>query len=260
VTGPAGALLAGKAISVAFGGVQALAGVDFEVHPRESLGIIGPNGAGKTTLFNCISGLHRPAGRLVFEGRDLTRYRPPEIARLGIARTFQNLELFRHMTTLDNLLLGRHLHFRSGLLAAALAAPAWRREEMRHRERVEEILDLLDLQAVRDRFVAGLSYGQQKLVELGRALALEPKLLLLDEPSAGMTAEEKDELIDRVGDIRAEFGLAVLLVEHDLRMVGDLADRVLVLDHGQVIAAGTLEEVRRDPEVVRAYLGVGAAA
>jgi len=253
-------VLTASTVSMAFGGVQALAGVSFEVRPRESLGIIGPNGAGKTTLFNCVSGLHRPDGRLVFEGHDLTRLKPSQIARLGVARTFQNLELFRHMTTLDNLLLGRHLHFRSGLIAAALAAPSWRRQEILHRERVERILGLLDLQSVRDRFVVGLSYGQQKLVELGRALALEPKLLMLDEPSAGMTAEEKDELIDRVRDIRAEFDLAILLVEHDLRLVGDLADRVLVLDHGQVIAGGTLDQVRNDPAVIRAYLGKEAAA
>ncbi|GAB4349006.1 MAG: ABC transporter ATP-binding protein [Gammaproteobacteria bacterium] len=254
-----GTLLEIDNLGISFGGVKALHAINLSLDAGEILALIGPNGAGKTTVFNCISGLYRAdEGELRLDGTRLNRLKPHRIAQLGVARTFQNIELFKHMSTIDNLLLGRHLHMRTGVLSgmALLGArtPA-AREEMRHRERVEEIIEFLDLQAVRNEFVGNLPYGVQKVVELGRALAMEPRLLLLDEPAAGMNLEEKQDLRIWIEDIRQLFGISVLLIEHDMQFVGDLADRVVALNYGEQIAEGTPDEVRRHPEVLKAYLG-----
>ena len=239
-----------------FGGLQALGGVSFSAAPGELLALIGPNGAGKTTVFNCVNGLYRPdAGSISLDGVDLVGRKPHRIARAGVARTFQNIELFSHMTTLDNLMLGRHVHLRTGFLGGLFFGPRVVAEEMAHRRRVEEILDLLDLQAARDQLVSGLPYGIQKMVELGRALALEPRLLLLDEPCAGMNAEETLDLALRIADIRAEHEVTILLVEHDMRLVMDISDRVLAMAGGRVITCGPPAEVREHPEVLRAIIG-----
>ncbi len=250
-----------RGVSLRFGGVQALADVSLRVEPGELVSLIGPNGAGKTSLFNCITGLYRPdRGSIRLDGQELVGLSPDRIAALGVGRTFQNTELFRNMTALENLMLGRHRYFRSGLLRSALSSPGWRREEVAQRRRVEEIMDLLDIQVARHQRVADLPFGVQKLVELGRALAGEPRLLLLDEPSAGMAAEEKAEFLFKLRDVRAEMGLSVLLVEHDLRLVMQVSQRVVVLDHGFVIAEGRPEEVQANPAVVAAYLGEAPAA
>lgn len=246
-------------LAIAFGGLQALQDIAFDVQAGEVFAIIGPNGAGKTTLFNCINGIYRPdAGNIRFDGRGIQGLRPDQVARLGIARTFQNIELFANMTTMENIMLGRHVFMRTGLFRGAAM---WGRrsfagrEERAHRRRVEEIIDLLRLQAVRGKLVGGLPYGTQKLVELARALALEPKLLLLDEPCAGMTAEEKQDMIFWIKDIQHDLGITILLIEHDMRMVMDISDRILAINFGQPITIGTADEVRRHPEVLKAYLG-----
>ena len=242
-----------------FGGVTALDDLSFTVEAGSITSIIGPNGAGKTTCFNCISGLYRPtAGRIRFKGEELTGLKPHRIARRGIGRTFQNLELFRHVTTIENLLLGRHVHMRTGVWSGVTMLGRWSpaaREEVRHRAAVERIIDLLDLHAARDVPVADLSYGRRKLVELGRALALEPDLLLLDEPSAGMNAEERQDLRFWIQDIRAEFGCTILMIEHHMPFVMGLSDHVLALNFGRRLTAGRPADVAAHPEVVAAYLG-----
>ena len=238
---------------ISFGGIQALAGISLKLQREEILAVIGPNGSGKTTLFNCISGVYRPdEGGIRLEGESLLGLSPDAVARRGIARTFQNLRLFLHMTVLDNLLLGRHIQFRKNPFSAFLRL---RGEELRHRQLVEEIIDFLDLQAFRQARVSDCPYGVQKRVELGRALAMEPRLVLLDEPIAGLTAEEKEETAYRITEIRGRYKTAVLLVEHDLRIASRLADRMVALDYGQLIAQGSPDQVQQTPAVIKAYLG-----
>jgi len=246
-------LLEVRDLSLRFGGITALEKVGLHVAEGETLAVIGPNGSGKTSLFNCITGLYRPtSGAIAFRGGSLLGLSPDRVTARGVARTFQNLRLFFHMTVLDNLMLGRHLHFRKSLLAAALRL---RGEEVRHRARCEEIIEFLNLEAWREMRVGGCAYGVQKRVELGRALATEPKLLLLDEPVSGLTAEEKDEVSYWIHEIRGRFGVTILLVEHDLRVASRLASRMVVLDRGTKLTEGTPEEVQRHPGVIRAYLG-----
>ena len=248
-----------ESLSISFGGLTAADNVSFGVTKGSIFSVIGPNGAGKTTIFNCINGLYTPdTGKIIFNGEDITGLKPHKIARKGIARTFQNIELFSRMTTMENLMLGRHLHINTGVFSGATF---FRRkskaalEEIKHREQVERIIDLLDLQFARNQFVGGLPYGTQKLIELGRALALEPELLLLDEPSAGMNTEEKQDLIFWIKDIQDELGISMLLIEHDMRMVMDISDRILAINFGKPIIEGNPEEVQNDPEVLKAYLG-----
>ncbi len=247
------ALLRVSDLTLRFGGITALAGLGLEIREGETLAVIGPNGSGKTSLFNCITGLYRPtSGAIAFRGESLLGLSPDRVTARGVARTFQNLRLFFNMTVLDNLLLGRHLHFKKSLWAAALRL---RREEIRHRQRCEEIIELLDLEAWRNARVGGCAFGVQKRVELGRALATEPKLLLLDEPVSGLTAEEKDEVSYWIHELRGRFGVTVLLVEHDLRVASRLAGRMVVLDRGEKLTEGTPQEVQKHPGVIRAYLG-----
>ena len=247
------ALLKLDQLAISFGGIVALAGVDLQVEDGEILSVIGPNGSGKTTMFNCISGVYRPdQGQVLFQKQSLLGLSPDAVAQRGIARTFQNLRLFLHMTVLDNLLLGRHIKFRKNPFRAFLRM---RSEELRHREVVEGIIDFLDLEAYRQSRVSDCPYGVQKRVEMGRALAMEPQLLLLVEPISGLTAEEKEETAYRITEIRGRYKTAILLVEHDLRLASRLADRMMALDYGQKIAQGSPEEVQRTPAVIKAYLG-----
>ena len=249
------------ALSISFGGIRALEDIGFTMNKGEIFSVIGPNGAGKTTLFNCISGLYQPGrGDIVFKGNSITRKKPDAIARLGIARTFQNIELFSHMNTMENIMLGRHIHMNTGLFKGMFMwgkASFAGREEILHRERVEHIIDFLELQNVRDTFVGALPYGTQKLIELGRALALEPDLLLLDEPCAGMNSEEKQDMIFWIKDIQDELGISILLIEHDMKMVMDISDRVMAINFGKPITIGTPEEVQADEQVLKAYIGEG---
>jgi len=246
-------------LSISFGGIQALNKVSFEVQKGSICSIIGPNGAGKTTIFNCISGIYRPTGgKVFFKGEEITFLKPYQVARKGIARTFQNIELFSHMTTMDNLMLGRHLHMKTGVWRGATfvyKGSKAAREEIRHRAKVEEVIDFLELQSARNQFVVNLPYGTRKLVELGRAMALEPELILLDEPSAGMNMEEKGDLMFSIQDLRDDLGITVLLVEHDMNLVMDISDRILALNYGEKIAEGLPEEIQKHPEVLKAYLG-----
>jgi len=246
-------------LSVRFGGIQALVGVDFSVRKGEIYSIIGPNGAGKTSLFNCINGIYRPqSGSITFEGREITRMSPPTIARLGIARAFQNIALFQGMTVLDNLMSARGHLSRYGLFRAALYLGRCRKEEVRNRDRAEEIIEFLDMQQIRKSFVGDLPYGLQKRVELGRALAMEPKILLVDEPVSGMNLEEREDMARYLLDINEEMHITILLVEHDLGLVMDLSDRIMVLNFGTKIAEGPPGEVAANPEVIGAYLGEAA--
>ncbi|HJR19157.1 MAG TPA: ABC transporter ATP-binding protein [Actinomycetota bacterium] len=245
-----------EGVELRFAGVQALAGVSFDVRQGELMAIIGPNGAGKTSLLNCLSGVYRPqTGLISFLGHDLLGEEPDDIAKLGLARAFQNIALFNNLTVLDNLMLGRHVHIGYGLLAAFWYRGKAKREEVRHRRIVEDIVDFLEIETYRKTPVGLLPYGIKKRVELGRALAMEPKLLVLDEPVSGMNSEEIEDIARFILDIREELGVAMIMVEHEMGVVMDLADRVLVLDFGHQIALGVPAEIQKNKDVIRAYLG-----
>lgn len=252
-----------KNVHLSFGGLEVLNNVGFDVKEGELLAIIGPNGSGKTSLLNCINGFYRPQeGSIMFQGYDLTKLPPHKIASMGVARSFQEIELYAGLTTQDNIMAARHPFFKSGLLQGALYFGPARREEIRHRKVVEDIIDFLEIEAIRKKVVGMLPYGQRKRVELGRAIALEPKLLLLDEPMAGMNIEEKEDMVRFILDVHEakwteviRHKPAIILVEHDMGVVLDIAERVVVLDWGEVIAQGTPEEIKVEPKVIKAYLG-----
>jgi len=248
-------------LSLAFGGLKVLEGVSFEARPGELLALIGPNGAGKTSILNCICGIYRPSrGRVLLGEADITREAPHRIASRGVARTFQHGELFPHMSVIENLLVARHARMRGGLIAEGLFVPRVRAAETAHRRAVEEVLEFVELERHRHRPVDALPFGLQKLVGFARALAMEPAVLLLDEPSAGLNREEREDLARFVLRIRHELGIAMVWVEHDMQMVADLADRIFSLNHGVPLAQGTPEAVLSDPGVIEAYLGVRAGS
>jgi len=243
-------------ISLAFKGVKALSDISFTVNEGELFAVIGPNGAGKTSTFNCLNGVYKPQqGDIKWRGRSIMGMRPDKVAAHGVARTFQNIELFAHMTVLENIALGRHVRTEVGWLAGGFWLGKAKREEMDNREKVEDIIDLLEIEAWRFHPVGMLPYGIQKRVELGRALAMEPELLLLDEPVAGMNLEETEDMARFILDIRQELRISMILVEHDMGLVMDIADRILVLDFGEVIAIGTPDQIQNDENVIKAYLG-----
>ncbi|HEY3531702.1 MAG TPA: ABC transporter ATP-binding protein [Casimicrobiaceae bacterium] len=249
-------ILAAEHVSLRFGGVKAISDVSFEVREHEVLAIIGPNGAGKSSMLNVINGVYQPQkGRIRFKGREFAAMQPHRAASMGIARTFQNLALFKGMTVLDNIMTGRTLKMHTGILAQALRIGPAEREEIRHREVVERIIDFLEIQAYRKTPVGRLAYGLQKRVDLGRALASEPEVLLLDEPMAGMNVEEKQDMCRFVLDVNEQYGTTIVLIEHDMGVVMDISDRIIVLDYGRKIGDGSPETVRRNPAVIDAYLG-----
>ncbi|MCO6391906.1 ATP-binding cassette domain-containing protein [Aliihoeflea aestuarii] len=244
-------------VTLRFGGVTAVSQVSFNVEEGEVFALVGPNGAGKSTLFNLISRIYDPAeGDIRFDGRTILDRKPHEMARLGIARTFQNIELFDHATVAQNLLVGRHRHRKSRMWTELLFTPFVRAQERHHREAIEKVIDFLDLQAYRDKYIAGLPYGVRKVVEMGRALAIEPRLLLLDEPASGLSVEETQDVAFWVEDIKKQMGITVLMVEHDMHLVASVSDRVLALADGKMLAMGTPHEVQNHPKVIEAYIGV----
>ncbi len=242
-------------LSLRFGGLTVLEGLSFAVEPAELFALIGPNGAGKTSAFNCISRIYRGEGRIRFRGQDISRLSPRAVARLGIARTFQHVELFPHMSVLDNIMAGRHARLATNPLQRALFLPAVRREEVEHRAAVERIVEFVELESVRHVHAGSLPFGIQKIVGLARALALEPSVLLLDEPSAGLTRDERDDLARFILRTKHEKKLAMVWIEHDMQMVADLADRIHVLNYGRTLASGPPDKVLSDPKVIEAYLG-----
>jgi branched-chain amino acid transport system ATP-binding protein len=249
-------MLTAEGISLSFGGIEALVDVDVDVRQGEIFAIIGPNGAGKTSFFNCVNGFYRPQkGSIYFEGKEVTRLKSHRIAELGIGRSFQGLQLFDGLNVLDNIMAGRHFHFKTGPLSDAIYFGRTRREEIEHRKVVENIIDFLEIETVRKQLVGALPYGMRKRVDLGRALAAEPKLLLLDEPMSGMNRDEKEDIARFILDISEEMGITIAVVEHDMGVVMDICERVVVLDFGRKIAEGTPEEIRSNEEVIRAYLG-----
>jgi len=248
--------LSGKNIFLSFGGTQAVTNVSFDVHQGEILAIIGPNGAGKTSLLNCINNFYQvDSGQIIFDGQDITRMPAHKIAHLGIARTFQSPALYQGLSTLDNLMAARHIHMRSGVLSCMAYWGFALKEEVEHRRKVEEIIDFLEIENVRKAIVGALPHGLRKRVELGRAMALEPRLLLLDEPMTGMNVEEKEDMARFILDINELQKTTVMLIEHDMGLVMDIAERIVVLDFGMKVAEGDPEEVRNDPTVIQAYLG-----
>lgn len=248
--------LKAEKLSIHFGGVMAVQDVTFEVKKGEVYAIVGPNGAGKTTVFNMLSRLYEPsAGRVVFEGHDITSVSADKIAQLGIARTFQNIELFEHATVLHNLMIGRYIHRTSNMMSQLLFLPSVRKEEIEHRRKVEEVIDFLDLQHYRYQKIDGLPYGIRKVVELGRALCTEPKLLLLDEPTSGLNVEESEDMSFWIEDIKNLLGITVIMIEHNMGVVTQVSDRVLALNEGKVLAEGTPDVILRSSEVIEAYLG-----
>ena len=250
------ALFEAQDLRIAFGGIRAVDGITFSVEQGAIFTIIGPNGAGKTTIFNLISGILQPSGgTILFDGRDITRMPAHQVARLGIGRTFQNIELFDNASVAQNILVGHHARIKTGLLGEIFRVPSVAREEVAARRRVEEIIDFLRLQRYRDAPVGGLAYGLRKMVEFGRALASEPRLLLLDEPSSGLNLEETDEVGFWIREIRDTLGITVIMVEHDMRLVSAVSDTVMAVNYGRLLAIGTAAHVQRHPDVVAAYLG-----